>query len=201
MPHRHRIPTRSFRHDPAPARFRRDRPDGPSNRSRGAYLGQVSPPRRAIRDPPRTRCPVPRPPLMISQCLKPTVGEKPRPLAGRPNASVARREGNSFPVENPPMGPDMIAWADRLTDCFYWTNRRQTRRKPISRCSTMWAGASRRSAEALALVRGMPEEHPGNPKGLERSLPLVAKRSRRFGRLSSVSVPAPTPISWRSSSG
>ena len=30
-------------------------------------------------------------------------------------------------------------------------------------------------AEALALVRVMLEEHPGNPKGLERSLPLVAE--------------------------
>ena len=30
------------------------------------------------------------------------------------------REGNAFQVENPPIDPETVEWADRLTDCFYW---------------------------------------------------------------------------------
>ncbi len=29
-------------------------------------------------------------------------------------------EGNAFPLENPAMDQELVEWADKLTDCFYW---------------------------------------------------------------------------------
>jgi hypothetical protein len=85
------------------------------------------------------------------------------------------REGNGFPVENPPMDPEMAAWADRLADCFYWINSSETAQQRDLSLLDNVAGCFETVAEALALVRVTLPENPGNPKGLERSLPLVAE--------------------------
>ena len=85
------------------------------------------------------------------------------------------REGNGFEVENPPMDPEMVEWADRLTDCFYWMNASAGSQPADLSVLDNVGGCFEAVAEALALVRVMLEEHPGNQKVLERSLPLVAE--------------------------
>jgi hypothetical protein len=85
------------------------------------------------------------------------------------------REGNSLPVENPAMEPEMVEWADRLTNCFYWMQSSQDSLPADLSLVDDVGGCFGAVAEALALVRVMLEQHPGNPKVLERSLPFVAE--------------------------
>ena len=81
----------------------------------------------------------------ISPTSKPAAGGKARRLAGRPNAcgglvrgtsSRSRTRRSTRRWSNGPTGSSIAS-----TGC----SRRQARRQPISRCSTMWAGASKRS--------------------------------------------------------
>ena len=85
------------------------------------------------------------------------------------------REGNGFPVENPPLGPELIEWADALTDCYYWMQ--SSAGSPSADLSLVdnLGGCFEAVADTLAVVRVMREEHPGNPRVLEHSLPLVAE--------------------------
>jgi hypothetical protein len=85
------------------------------------------------------------------------------------------REGNSFQVEGPPMEPEMVEWADRLTDCFYWLKSTADSLPADLSLIDDVGGSFESVALALTLVRVTREEHPGNQKVLERSLPLVAE--------------------------
>ena len=112
------------------------------------------------------------------------------------------REGNDFPIENAPMDPEMVEWADGLTDCFYWVKSSEaTAQADLSLLDNV-GGCFETVAEALALVRAMLEKHPGNQKVLERSLPLVAEaQSAPAGLRSNVWALPTIRISWRSSNG
>ncbi len=69
----------------------------------------------------------------------------------------------------------MIEWADRLTDCFYWSQSSPGSQQADLSLVDDVGGSFEAVADALALVRLIQEEHPENPRGLERSLPLVAE--------------------------
>ena len=85
------------------------------------------------------------------------------------------REGNDFPIENVPMDAEMVKWADRLTDCFYWVKASEASAQADLSLLDDVSGCFETVAEAMALVRGVLEKHPGNQKVLERSLPLIAE--------------------------
>jgi hypothetical protein len=85
------------------------------------------------------------------------------------------REGNDFPVENPQMDREMIEWADRLTDFFYWVKSSESSEYADLSLLFEVGGCFETLAEALAVVRAMLEKSPGNQKVLERMLPLVAE--------------------------
>ena len=85
------------------------------------------------------------------------------------------REGNDFPVEQVPDDPEMAAWAERLMDSFYWLQSSAGTTPADVAVVDHVGGCFEAVAGALALVRGILNEHPGRPKGLERSLPLVAE--------------------------
>jgi hypothetical protein len=85
------------------------------------------------------------------------------------------REGNAFQVENPTVEPETVEWADRLTDCFYWTQSSADSLPADLSLLDNVGGCFEAVAEALTLVRIMLEEHPGNQKVLERPLSLVAE--------------------------
>ena len=96
----------------------------------------------------------------------------------------------------------MIEWADRLTDCFYWSQSSPDSRQADLSLVDDVGGCFEAVAEALALVRLMLEEHPGNPRG-PRTFAAACRRSAvdTQGRASSVWVRTTIRISWRSSSG
>ena len=103
------------------------------------------------------------------------------------------REGNGFQVENPPVDPESVEWADRLTDSFYWM---QSSSDSVSADLSVLddvGGCFEAVAEALTLVRIVLEEHPGNQKVLERPLSLVAEAQSAlrgaFQRLGSTADP------------
>ncbi len=85
------------------------------------------------------------------------------------------REGSDFPHESPPMAPEMIEWADRLTDCFYWVKSSES--SELADLSLLFdvGGCFETLAETLALVRARLEKNPGNQKAWERMLPLVTE--------------------------
>ncbi len=85
------------------------------------------------------------------------------------------REGNAFPVETPPIEREMVEWADRLTDCFYWMNASEVSEQADLTVLDDVAGCFETVAAALAFVRREMEAHPGNQKVLERSLPIVGE--------------------------
>jgi hypothetical protein len=85
------------------------------------------------------------------------------------------REGNAFQVENPPIDPETVEWADRLTDCFYWMQSSPDSLPADLSLLDNVGGCFEAVYEALTLARGMLEEHPGNHKVLERPLSLVAE--------------------------
>ncbi len=98
------------------------------------------------------------------------------------------REGNDVPIENTMMLPEIIEWANRLTDCFYWVKSSEsTERADLSLLFDV-GGCFDTLADALAVVRAMLEKNPGNQKVLDRMLPLVAEaqsalRARALKRL------------------
>ena len=85
------------------------------------------------------------------------------------------RERNTFSVENPSIEPDLLEWADRLTNCFYWMQSSEDSLPADLSFVDDVGGCFEAVAEALALVRVTLEQHPGNQKVLERSLPFVAE--------------------------
>ena len=85
------------------------------------------------------------------------------------------REGYDVDVECAGMAQEMVEWADRLTDCFYWLQSSAGLQPADLSLVDNVGGCFEAVAEALVLVRVMREEHPGNQNVLERSLPLVAE--------------------------
>jgi hypothetical protein len=85
------------------------------------------------------------------------------------------REGNYCVIENAPEEPEMAAWGGGLVDSFFWSEATNNAPSVDFALIDNVGGCFEAVAEALALVRAMLDEHPGKPKGLERSLPLVAE--------------------------
>jgi hypothetical protein len=72
-------------------------------------------------------------------------------------------------------GPEITAWADRLTDCFYWMNSSESSQPANIGSLDNVGGCFEAVAEALSLVRAISDDHQGNQNFLERVLPLVAE--------------------------
>jgi hypothetical protein len=85
------------------------------------------------------------------------------------------REGNDFQAENPPAEPEMVDWANRLTDCFFWKSASQTSQQADISLLDDVGGCFESLAEALAVVWALLKEQPGNARVWDRTLPLVAE--------------------------
>jgi hypothetical protein len=85
------------------------------------------------------------------------------------------REGNDCVTEHAPDDPEMDAWGSGLVDSFFWSEATNNAPTVDFALIDSVGGCFEAVTEALALVRAMLDEHPGRPKGLERSLPLVAE--------------------------
>jgi hypothetical protein len=84
-------------------------------------------------------------------------------------------EGNAFTVENAAMEPELVEWADKLTDCFYWKKAASDSQPADITLLDDVGGCFETTAEALSLVVGPVAQRSGNPKVLERVLPLIAE--------------------------
>ena len=86
------------------------------------------------------------------------------------------REGNGFPVENPPMDQETRRMG-RSTHGLLLLDAVASEVSEQADLSVLdnVGGCFETVAAALAFVRGKLEEHPGNQKVLERSLPFVAE--------------------------
>ncbi len=85
------------------------------------------------------------------------------------------REGNVYQVENAPPDSMIVEWAGRLIDSFYWMQSAAGSSPADISLLDNVGGCFEAVGEALALVRGMLDEHPGNQKVLERPLSFVAE--------------------------
>jgi hypothetical protein len=85
------------------------------------------------------------------------------------------REGYDVDVVSAGMATEMVEWADRLTDCFYWLQSSAGSQPADLSLVDNVGGCFEAVADAFVLVRVMLEEHPGNQSVLERSLPFVAE--------------------------
>jgi hypothetical protein len=85
------------------------------------------------------------------------------------------REGKGFQIENPLLDRDMVEWADRLTDCFYWMKSSESSEQADLGLLDDVGGCFESVAESLALVRALLEKRSGGPRILERALPLVTE--------------------------
>jgi hypothetical protein len=84
-------------------------------------------------------------------------------------------EGNAFPLENPAMDQELVKWADKLTDSFYWmTAANNSQPTDISLLDDL-GGCFETTAEALSMVMGLVAPRSANPKVLERVLPWIAE--------------------------
>ncbi len=81
------------------------------------------------------------------------------------------REGSDFEAELAPEDPEIVAWADRLADSFYWLNSPPSKPTDIALLDDV-AGCLESVAESIALVL-----HDGivSRSHLDRSLPVVAE--------------------------
>jgi hypothetical protein len=85
------------------------------------------------------------------------------------------REGTGYDLDNAALDPEIRAWADQLTDCFYWTSSAATSQSVEISLLDDVGGCFEAMAEALSLVHRILEHHHGHAKDLERALPLVAE--------------------------
>jgi hypothetical protein len=92
-------------------------------------------------------------------------------------------ERRQSPDEDAPSDPAMVAWAERLTDAFYWASTDDPAGTPDITLLDHVGGCFETVAEGLLLVRDA-QEHRG---GLELALPLLAEAQsalrRSLGRL------------------
>jgi hypothetical protein len=85
------------------------------------------------------------------------------------------REGNQFQVDNPLLDPEIAEWAERLTDCYYWTMSSESSEETHLWLLDDLGGCFEAAALALALVRATQDKGTGGPRVLERLLPLVSE--------------------------
>jgi hypothetical protein len=87
-------------------------------------------------------------------------------------------EGVEAPVENAPMGPEMIEWSGRLVDCFYWLDEDGSSRATDLSLLDDVGGCFEAVAEAIRLV----PSGEGHRSKLERALPLLAEAQSMLRR-------------------
>jgi hypothetical protein len=85
------------------------------------------------------------------------------------------REGNDIPNEHSAIDPETVAWAERLTDTFYWLKSSESAERADLSLLNNVGGCFESIAEALALVGQQLDQKSGKPRGLERLLPLVCE--------------------------
>jgi hypothetical protein len=85
------------------------------------------------------------------------------------------REGNDCVIEKAPDEPEMVAWSSGLVDSFFWSEATNNAPSVDFALIDNVGGCFEAVTEALALVRAIVDEHPGKPRRLECSLPLVAE--------------------------
>ena len=102
--------------------------------------------RNAIPGRTRRRYSSPRPRLTTSSDLENRCRRKGEAARWAAERLRRAREGNDCRDRKRADEPEMVAWADRLMDSFYWSQASDSVAASRSRAaSTMWAGASRRS--------------------------------------------------------
>ena len=81
------------------------------------------------------------------------------------------REGYEARIEDAPTDPEMVEWADRLTDSFYWLNAPDTSQPADLSLLDDVGGCFEAVAEASSLVA----DAGGRRGAVERALPLLAE--------------------------
>ena len=109
------------------------------------------------------------------------------------------REGNNFPTEHAPVEPEMVAWADRLMDGFYWLQS-SAGSTPVDVAVVDNVGGC---FDALAGGLAVRPRDVGRTPGQANRARSVATAGRGGtirveSERSSVLVPRPTRINWRS---
>jgi hypothetical protein len=85
------------------------------------------------------------------------------------------RENCSFEANAPPLDDEMVKWANAVTDSFFWLSASSTAAPADPVLLDHVSGCFEALAESIALVCGAVEKQPGNPRVLERLLPLVSE--------------------------
>jgi hypothetical protein len=85
------------------------------------------------------------------------------------------REGNNIQINDPLPDEEMAEWAERMTDCYYWTRATESSEEANLGLLDDLGGCFETVAEALELVRDVQEKRSGGPRVLERLLPLVSE--------------------------
>jgi hypothetical protein len=85
------------------------------------------------------------------------------------------REGDDFQDEIAPADPEIVAWADQLTDCFFWLNSPAASQPADISLLDAVGGCFETVAEAIALVRGMRDDSGGHRGRFEQALHLTAE--------------------------
>ena len=84
------------------------------------------------------------------------------------------REGNECGLPDATVDPQMVEWAGRFTDCFYWVKPLDPAGQADITLLEDVGGCFESLSEALATVCSILEKHQGD-KVLERMLPLLAE--------------------------
>src|SRR5262249_11130587 len=85
------------------------------------------------------------------------------------------REGNDVPVEDPRMDAEMVEWAERLADCFYWMTAPQAGFSADISLLDDVGGCFETVAEAVSFVGHLLKERTANQRAWEKALPLLAE--------------------------
>jgi hypothetical protein len=80
-------------------------------------------------------------------------------------------EGTDLQVENAPTDPELVEWAEKLTDCFYWLDTSPGSQSPEISILDHVGGCFETVAAALSLVK----EHNDQRSGFERALNLLVE--------------------------
>jgi hypothetical protein len=86
------------------------------------------------------------------------------------------RQGTGIPADDAPLEREVIEWADKLTDCFYWMNTPDDSTPDVSLLEDL-GGCYEAVAEAVSLITT-----GGRQGAIERSLPLVAESQSSLRR-------------------
>lgn len=85
------------------------------------------------------------------------------------------REGGGFQAEIAPEDREIVEWADRLTDCFCWTDPPDASQPADISSLDDVAGCFETLAEAIALIRDLLNDLGGHRGRFEQALPLIAE--------------------------